>query len=282
MKVLKVFLALIISIVMIGSATLALGSFAVQKASSEESIRSAIDETGIVDDLMTQALEQNTSSMGSLLGSAAKAIAQTEPMENFIAEYMASAIAAEIYGQEREDLSSDALMEAFASGMEIAIEEKGFNISETESEMIRMAMMQTMPMLTDSLNASLDQYETAVIDEHTQEMIDGLRILVSPVFRYGTLFLTLLCAIILVLLFWSSRLGFLWAAVCVFLATCAFGVAALVSDSFGADSMYVDSAERMVYIMCYNGAIFAVIAGAATGMALIILLTIMRLTRRSV
>lgn len=280
MKVLKVFVALILSIIMIAATILTLGSFATERASSEESIRNAIDETNIIDTLMVEVLRENTVNMGGVYGSAAKAIMETDPMKDFIAEYMTSAIASELYGRQREEIANDELMNAFAAGVEAAAEEKGFRLTPTENEMIRQSMMQTIPALTAELNEALDRYETTAINEEMQARIDDIRIIVSPPFRYGSMAIALLMTILLYMLFRRSRLGLLWAAVNVFLATCAYAVAALVSNGFGYQEGFVEPALRMLYLMCEYGSKYISIVGAIIGVALIILCIILRALRR--
>lgn len=281
MKVLKVFIALILSIVMICSCILCLGSFAIDKATCEESIRQALDKSNVIDTLMDEVLKDNTVNMGGVYGVAAKAIMQTDSMEQFIASYTTEALYAEFHGRQRQEIANDELMEAFAAGIEEAAAEKGFRLTPTENEMIREAMLVTIPALTDEINKSIETFETTSIDQQTLQKLEYLKLLSSPGYRYGSLGNALLMLLLLVILFWRSRMGFLWGAVNVILASCLYGVLALVSGSFGnQSSTFVEPMQQMIYTMCEYGSIRIAIAGGIAGVILIIICAIMRAFRR--
>lgn len=281
MKVLKVFAAFVLSVIMICASVATLGSFAVEQATCEKSIRNALEKTEVLDTLMDEVLSENTVNMGGVYGSAAKAIMQTDAMEQFIIDYTAAALSAEFYGREREEIANDELMEAFAAGIDEAAEEKGFMLTPSENELIRKAMLTTIPALTTVLNDALNQYETTAIDGETMQRLEDLRMVVSPAFRYGSMAVALLMLLLLVLLFRESRMGFMWGAVNVILASCIYGVAAFVSASFGDQpSSFVEPMERMLYVMCEYGSSRTAIGGGTAGVILIIICVIMRAFRR--
>ena len=129
--------------------------------------------------------------------------------------------------------------------------------------------METSPALTAELNEALDRYETTAINEEMQARIDDITIIVSPLFRYGSLAIALLMTVLLYMLFIRSRLGLLWAAVNVFLATCVYTLVALISNGFGYQEGFVEPPLRMLYLMCEYGSKYIAIVGAGIGVALI-------------
>ena len=280
-KILKVIAGILLSVILICCSTLALGSFAAERATSEAAIRTAIDKTDVIPVLMNEVLKENTVNMGGVYGSAAKAIMDTDPMKDFVAAYMAASISSQIYGRDVEEIANDELMVAFAQGVDIAAEEKGFRLTTKENEEIREAMLETIPALTAKLNDALDRYETTALNEEMQQRTKDLHNIVSPGFRYGSLATALLAAILLIMLFWRSRMGFMWAAVGVLLASCFYVVVALVSNSFaGQSGTFVEPVKRMLYVMCEYGSTRIAMVGGGIGILLIILCCIARALRR--
>ncbi len=266
---------------MICSTTLCMGSFAVERATSEEAIRAAIDRTNVIETLMDEVLRENTVNMGGAYGAAAKVLMQTDPMKDYVAAYMTYAISSQIYGKDVEEVAYDELTAAFEDGIAIAEKEKNFSLTTSEYELIRQEMERTIPALTAKLNDALDRYQTTALNEEMQQRIRDVQLIVSPGFRYGSMGISILTAILLIVLFWGSRLGFIWASVNVLLASCAYGVVALVSNSFADQSgVLVDPIKRMLYIMCEYGSVKIAIAGGITGVVLIIICAIMRALRR--
>ena len=281
MKVLKFFVGILLSAIMICSTTLCMGSFAVDRATSEEAIRSAIDKTNVIETLMNEVLRDNTVNMGGAYGAAARAIMDTDPMKDFVASYLTYAISSQIYGRDVEEVAYDELTQAFEEGVAIAEKEKKFQLTTSDYELIRQEMEKTIPMLTVKLNEALDRYETTALNEDLQQRTDDIKMIVSPGFRYGSMAITLLIAVLLIMLFWRSRLGFLWASVNVLLASCAYGVIALVSNSFaGQSGTFVEPVKRMLYVMCEYGSTKTAIAGGIVGVVLIIICAITRALRR--
>lgn len=281
MKVLKFFVGILLSAIMICSTTLCMGSFAVDRATSEEAIRSAIDKTNVIETLMNEVLRDNTVNMGGAYGAAARAIMDTDPMKDFVASYLTYAISSQIYGRDVEEVAYDELTQAFEEGVAIAEKEKKFQLTTSDYELIRQEMEKTIPMLTVKLNEALDRYETTALNEDLQQRTDDIKMIVSPGFRYGSMAITLLIAVLLIMLFWRSRLGFLWASVNVLLASCAYGVIALVSNSFaGQSGTFVEPVMRMLYVMCEYGSTKTAITGGIVGVVLIIICAITRALRR--
>ena len=281
MKVLKIIAGILLSAIMICSTTLCMGSFAVERATSEEAIRSAIDKTNVIETLMNEVLRDNTVNMGGAYGAAARAIMDTDPMKDFVASYLTYAISSQIYGRDVEEVAYDELTQAFEEGVAIAEKEKKFQLTTSDYELIRQEMEKTIPMLTVKLNEALDRYETTALNEDLQQRTDDIKMIVSPGFRYGSMAITLLIAVLLIMLFWRSRLGFLWASVNVLLASCAYGVIALVSNSFaGQSGTFVEPVMRMLYVMCEYGSTKTAITGGIVGVVLIIICAITRALRR--
>ena len=281
MKALKVFIAIILSAVMICFTAVALGSLALDQATCQKSIREALDKTNVLDTLMEEVLKENTVNMGGVYGTAATIIMRTDSMKQFIADYTTEALYAELHGQQRQEIANDELMVAFAAGIDEAAEESGFKLTPTENEMIRETMMTSIPILTSEISESIELYETTTIDEKTLQQISSIKLLANPLYRYGSIAVSLLILLILIILFWRSRMGFLWGGVNIIIASCGYGFLALLSGSFtNQSSVFVEPMKQMIYAMCEYGSIRIAIGGGIAGVVLIIICAIMRALRR--
>ena len=77
-----------------------MGILSVDKALSEGTIKKSIVETGVVDDVIGEALRENTVSMGGAYGELVQSVMKTDVMNDFFAAYLSSVIRSEVYGEQ--------------------------------------------------------------------------------------------------------------------------------------------------------------------------------------
>lgn len=221
MKTLKMIAAVVIALLLLVSEGMAMGIFSVDRALSEKTIKKTIAETGIINDVVDEALSGSTVSMGGAYGEMVKSAMKTDAMNNFFAAYLTSAIRSELYGEQYEEIADDDLMRAFSSAID-EMESSGMvKISQMEESMIKTAIQKELPDLTKDLNSLVLQYETtngqmaketAAATEAAQTVLgNGMQLIMI-------LISAALCAA-LIALFWRSKGGFLWSAVITGLVT---------------------------------------------------------------
>ena len=160
MKALKVIAAIVVSLLLLGSEGMAMGIFSVDRALSEETINKTIAETGIIDDLIDEALSDSTVSMAGSYGELVKSAMKTEAMNSFFAAYLTSAIRSEVYGEQYEEIADDDLMQAFSSALDEMESSGAIKISGMEESIIKGMIKKELPNLTEDLNSLALQYDT--------------------------------------------------------------------------------------------------------------------------
>ena len=251
MKAVNIILAIILTIILFAAEALTMGLFAVNKAASEDSVRGALDESGVVEQLVDEAISEGTVNMGGEYGEMMQAVFRTEPVKDFFAVYVSAAVNTQLFGDEYEEIADDDLMRAFSDGIDEVNETGAYEITPLEGELLRQAMQREIPDLTATLNSQVSRYDTLDGDvsnaalnsygENTFIMSDAARALSMAVCVVIAAAVAALC--------WRSRLGFLWCAVTMALASLIYmGLAVLMS------AVTMPSAtDQMACIMAENG-----------------------------
>ena len=122
---------------------------------------------------------------------------------------MTSVLRSSVYGNQYEEIGEDDLTKAFSSAMDEVGDSGKVNLSSTEEELIRQAMMKEIPDLTDDLNKLIAQYDTtnSGLAQDMASSGDVQKLMMGTGIRIIALIISLgLCAA-LIGLFWRSRAG---------------------------------------------------------------------------
>ena len=262
MKTLKVIAAILISLLLLASEGMAMGIFSVDRALSEKTINKTIAETGIIDDVIDEALSDSTVSRGGSYGELVKSAMKTEAMNGFFAAYLTSAIRSQIYGEQYEEIADDDLMQAFSSAIDEMENSGAIKISQAEESVIKNAIKQELPDLTEDLNSLVLQYDTAngqlTRDASTPD--DTVQTLLGRGMQWIMLLVSAALCAALIALFWRSKAGFLWSAVVTGLVTAIY-VLLTVLGANGTLMAGGDSADAFVLTLLSRGFKGAAIAG---------------------
>lgn len=283
MKALKVIAAIIISVLLLAGESAVMGMFSVDRAVSEKTINDTIKETEIVDELVDEVLAQSTVNMGGKYGEAVKEAMRTDSMRSFFSAYMTSVLRSSVYGNQYEEIGEDDLTKAFSSAMDEVGDSGKVNLSSTEEELIRQAMMKEIPDLTDDLNKLIAQYDTtnSGLAQDMASSGDVQKLMMGTGIRIIALIISLgLCAA-LIGLFWRSRAGFIWCAV----VTAIVSVIFLALTNIGGESvagLYSASAsEQFVLVLLSHGFKSSAVAGFIAALIFAVVYVILRLTNRN-
>ena len=135
MKVVKGFVAFALAVILAASAALALGSYAVTEAISEESVEKAIRETDAVGQLTDSIIQDNTVNLGGRYGEIMQTVLKSDAMTDFFTVYTARCLQSQIYGEEMEEVGADDLNMAFSRGMDECIEDGSIDMGEGERKL---------------------------------------------------------------------------------------------------------------------------------------------------
>lgn len=279
MKAVKIILAIIAVVALFVAEALTMGLFALDEATSEESVREALMESDIVSQLVDEALAEGTVNMGGQYGEMMKAIFSTEAIDDFFTQYVTAAVNTQFFGDPYVEVADDELMAAFSEGIDQVNAEGEYQISPLEGELLRQAMQQEVPDLTASLNQQMEQYESldGDLSEEVFTSITGDASVSSGTARiFSAAICVILCAAVIALC-WRSRLGFLWCAVTITLVSLIYwGLATLVG------AMTTSSAsDHMAYVMAENGFRQVTAAGFAAAVIFFIAFVIFKIFSRN-
>ena len=279
MKAVKIILAIIAVVALFVAEALTMGLFALDEATSEESVREALTESDIVSQLVDEALAEGTVNMGGQYGEMMKAIFSTEAIDDFFTQYVTAAVNTQFFGDPYVEVADDELMAAFSEGIDQVNAEGEGQISPLEGELLRQAMQQEVPDLTASLNQQMEQYESldGDLSEEVFTSITGDASVSSGTARiFSAAICVILCAAVIALC-WRSRLGFLWCAVTIALVSLIYwGLATLVG------AMTTSSAsDHMAYVMAENGFRQVTAAGFAAAAIFFIAFVIFKIFSRN-
>ncbi len=283
MRLLKGLVAFALAVILIASSALALGSYAVSEAISEEGVEKAITETDAVGELTDNIIQQNTVNMGGVYGETMQAILKSDAMTDYFTEYTARCLQSQIYGEEMEELGSDDFNMAFSRGTDECIANGTITMNKGERAMFDTALNLAMPALTEGINYVLSQMNlTDFVDEETAEQIEMARTATSDEVRYGAAGIAILACILLFALYWRSKSGMLLCGILILVVAALFyGVSMMIDKTVTADGAGLVLSRQMMYIMISYGATEAMKVGTVIGGAMIVACPIFKLVFRS-
>ncbi len=271
MRFLRGLIAFVLALILIASTALALGSFAVSRAVSEDAVRQAITETDAVGQLTDNIIMHNTINLGGEYGETMQAILKSDAMTDFFTAYTARSLQSQIYGGEMEEIGSDDLNAAFSRGMDECLANGSVTMDEGERMIFDQALNTAMPNLTKGVNYVLDQMRlTDYVDEDTAHQIELAKSATSDEVRYGAAGIAIMACLILIALYWRSKAGFLLSGVIVlFVAAFFFVLSIMIGQTMEAGGSSIVLSRKMLFVMVSYGSLAAVRIGAVCGAALI-------------
>ena len=283
MRVIKGILAFLLAIILIISASLALGSYAVSEAISEDAVEKAITETDAVGQLTDNIIQQNTVNLGGVYGETMQSVLKSDAMTAFFTEYTARCLQSQVYGEEMEEVGSDDLNMAFSQGMDECLANGTISMNEGERKMFDDALNAAMPNLTKGVNYVLNQMDLdAFVDEETAEQIEMARTVTSAQVRYGAAGIAIMACLLIVALYWGSKIGLILCGVIILvIAAFMFILSMMIDQTVDATGDGMVLSRQMLYVMVTYGVQSAMKVGAVVGGAMIIAFPVFRLIFRS-
>ena len=283
MRVLKGILAFLLAIILLLSASLALGSYAVSEAISEDAVEEAITETDAVGQLTDNIIQHNTINLGGVYGETMQTVLKSDAMTAFFTEYTARCLQSQVYGEEMEEIGSDDLNMAFSQGMDECLANGTISMNEGERKMFDVALNAAMPNLTKGVNYVLSQMDLdAFVDEETAEQIEMARTATSDQVRYGAAGIAIMACLLIVVLYWRSKIGLIWCgAIILVIAAFMYILSMMIDQTMASSGDGIVLSRQMLYVMVTHGTIAAMKVSAVVGGAMIIAFPIFRLVFRS-
>ena len=271
------------AIILLLSASLALGSYAVSEAISEDAVEEAITETDAVGQLTDNIIQHNTINVGGVYGETMQTVLKADAMTAFFTESTARCLQSQVYGEEMEEIGSDDLNMAFSQGMDECLANGTISMNEGERKMFDVALNAAMPNLTKGVNYVLSQMDLdAFVDEETAEQIEMARTATSAQVRYGAAGIAIMACLLIVVLYWRSKIGLIWCgAIILVIAAFMYILSMMIDQTMASSGDGIVLSRQMLYVMVTHGTIAAMKVGAVVGGAMIIAFPIFRLVFRS-
>ena len=211
MRTLKVIAAILIALALVAAEGLAMGILSVDRALSEGTIKKSIVETGVVDDVIGEALRENTVSMGGAYGELVQSVMKTDVMNDFFAAYLSSVIRSEVYGEQYEEIAEDDLMQAFSSAIDEMEKSGAIRISQEQESIIKNMIKEELPRLTQDLNSLAMQYDASrgELTNDATSANDAVKTVLSRGTQMIMLLISAALCAALIALFWKNKSGFM-------------------------------------------------------------------------
>ena len=177
MRTLKVIAAILIALALVAAEGLAMGILSVDRALSEGTIKKSIVETGVVDDVIGDALREN--------------------------------------GEQYEEIAEDDLMQAFSSAIDEMEKSGAIRISQEQESIIKNMIKEELPRLTQDLNSLAMQYDASrgELTNDATSANDAVKTVLSRGTQMIMLLISAALCAALIALFWKNKSGFIWCAV---------------------------------------------------------------------
>ncbi len=252
MKVLKVILALILSFALFCGQGLLMGGFACDISFSAKSVTKAVQDTNFTKVLYDQAVEQSGADANPQAQEFLEKALETDAASQLVGSYASSAIGSVLYGREYAqftkkdlmDLTSDSLDELDKSTGGVLTDDQkqaAMNYVRTKGDSLVAEMNKTLPVLE----------QTAAMDSEEAAAIAKVQRLFSPPVRAMLAGISMVLGVLLIALFWRSRLGFLWWAIVSFILAAVFLLLGTSSDLL--TSYIQDSGEGTAFALLLTG-----------------------------
>ncbi|MBC6680984.1 hypothetical protein [Zhenpiania hominis] len=222
MKVLKVFLAVILSFLLLCAQGALMGVIACNEAISSDSIAKAVQETDFTNQISQQALDaasrQADENADEKVSEFLNEAMQTDAASEFIGQYTASAIQSALQGENFSRFTKQDLLDLTDESLDELSAESGLSISDSQKEQVRNYVEENGDELVQDLNSSLPVSQNPMAPNSSQSELSQAQTFLGSSMQLVLAAICLILGIMLIMLFWGSKLGFIWWAVVSFLA----------------------------------------------------------------
>lgn len=274
MKVFKVLVALVLSFALLCAQGLIMSGFACDKSFSPKAVTKAIQETNFTQELYQQTLKNSNANSNEQVQEFLQKALQTDTASQLVGRYASSAIGSVLYGQEFTRFTKKDLMDLTSDSLEELDKSTGGMLTDKQKQAALGYVRANGNALVDEINKTLPVLEqTASLDNEEMAAIAKAQRLLSAPVRAALGGTCLILGIILIALFWRSRLGFLWWAAISVLLGAVFLFLGTSSDFL--TSYIQDSGEGTTFALLLTGMFsqgLTLVGYVAIGLALFLVL----------
>lgn len=237
MKVVKVLIAIVIAAGLLLAQGLLAGIISCNKSISRDAIAESIQNTDFTQQLCQQVLQKGSRKADEKTLAFLKEALKTETASRFMGEYAASSIDSMLHGTEVKAFTKEDLQDLTDDSLEELSSKSGIPVSSAQKKLVTGYIDKNADYIVKSVNHTLlSNSPAAVSGTDNKHALEQIRFMLSPSVSIFLSGFCLILGILLILLFWKSRLGFIWWAVISFLDGSAYF---LVGNSSSIFSSYI-------------------------------------------
>lgn len=252
MKVLKVFVALIVSFLLLCTQGLLMGAFACDRSFSADSVTKAIQETNFTKEIYEQALSASDQAADEKVQSFLMQAMGTETASKAIGQYASSAINSVLYGEQFNQFTLEDLNRLAEDSLNELSSQTGVTISDSQKKQVLKYVNKNGPEIVNEINNTLPVLENdASMNSSDLAAISQVQTFLGTPIRIALCAVCLILGIILIALFWRSKLGYIWWAFISFILGSVF---LLLGTSSNMLSSYIqDTGEGTAFSLLLTG-----------------------------
>lgn len=283
MKILKVFLAVILSIALLCAQGILMGILACNESFSQESITESIRTTDFTGQLYDGALGASGQGADGQAAQVLEQVLKTDTISEFLGEYAADSIDAILRGEEQREITREDLSRLTSDSLDELASKSGISIPKAQRRLMEAYVEQNADDILRGINDNLPNIADTNIpgNAEAQAALARIQILMGTPVQVLLGIVCLVLGILLVMLFWRSKLGFAWWAAVSFLLGSAFF---FLGNSSGLLGSYIrETGDGTVMGLLLSGMLRQGFTFAACcGFGLMLLLMILCLVLRKV
>lgn len=263
MDTVKAILSILICMGLLAAEVAAMGLFSAKAALSGDHIDDMVAETvadpEIIDRLLDDMLGADLVDVDGVYGDLIARIMQTDAMTGYFTEYLTYVVNTRVYGSQEEELPADALSSAFFRAIDEVSTAEGYPIPNELVTRLSKAMEDEAAELMEKMDQQVGSYEEILAaaggagSEADLDTIGKIAALLEKGAETKMLIVSIVLCVLLMILNWRSRFGFLWC-----------GVITTVSSGVFWGMSFV-GAEKLIGFMLHTtempGAVFAAVTG---------------------
>lgn len=252
MKVLKVFVALIVSVLLLCTQGLLMAAFACDRSFSTDSVTKAIQETNFTKEIYEQALSASDRAADEKVQSFLLQAMGTDAASEAIGEYASSAINSVLYGEQFSQFTLEDLNRLAEDSLNELSAQTGVAISDSQKEQVLKYVNKNGSEIVNEINNTLPVLESDPnMSSSDLAAISQVQTFLGTPIRIALCAVCLILGILLIALFWGSKLGYIWWAFISFILGSVF---LLLGTSSNMLSSYIqDTGEGTTFSLLLTG-----------------------------
>lgn len=210
MKTINRILSFIITIILFLSSCCFLSGMAIERSTSSDVIKDAMHQTNAVDALADEIMNVVPGYIGESYTSALEKVIKSDPMTSFYSDYLEEAISAIIKEEPLPEVNEDALSSAFSSGFDEVEATGDLGLSDLEIYLFDLVKNQITSVAASKASEILSTVDENMMGEDLSKALNFAKILTDDTIRLGSLLLTALCMLALLIINFRRAGWLIW------------------------------------------------------------------------